>query len=341
MFRSTHLKLTAWYLAILMVISVGFSVALYTSAHRQIGFVVSQAPIAEDLSVDAVGPTPADFQQAVRRSENALKRDLLLLNMALLIVGGFASSFLARRHLRPIEEVMEEQGRFTADASHELRTPLTAMKTEIEVALREKKLSLDEARRLLESNLEEVDRLRELSDRLLALAQYENARGFTFAEFPFHESVREAVEKHQAHADEQGITLETEAREVTVEGDQVSLEELTSILVENSIKYGRSGGTVKVLLDQAGESARLEVKDDGMGIKASDLPHIFNRFYRADASRSKDRPHGYGLGLAIAQKIAERHHGTIEIQSTPGEGTTVSVLLPRKHPQPLFSSLSG
>ena len=139
-----------------------------------------------------------------------------------------------------------------------------------------------------------------------------------------------------------GVELEFEAAQaVTVTGDRDQLKQLALILLDNALKYTPAGGRVRVWLSQEGERATLGVSDSGCGIEADDLPHVFERFYRADRARGSD---GTGLGLAIAQAIAERHQGSIAVRSTPGQGSTFTVQLParaaaakatRPRPQPV------
>lgn len=169
-----YLRLTVWYVAILMSLSLAFSVWVYNEAMMELraGF---NGPVAQRLQ-DKYGPLPYDvwlqvINQQYTVSQQRLVGQLVILNIGVLVVGAAASYWLARRTMRPIEESLEAQNRFTADASHELRTPLAAMKTEIEVSLRDPTLTKGEMRELLQSNLEEIDRLSDLAQGLLTLAR--------------------------------------------------------------------------------------------------------------------------------------------------------------------------
>lgn len=195
---------------------------------------------------------------------------------------------------------------FTADASHELRTPLAVMQTETEVALRDKKLSAADAREVLSSNLEEVTRVRSLVDGLLRLARNGGA-----IEKPVKIEVAslagEAMERVEKSAKAKKIGIETELKKVSVRGDNENLVELMVILLDNAIKYSVSGKTIW-LWSRIPETkhAVIMVADEGEGIKASQLEHIFERFYRADTSRSQaEKVEGFGIGLSIAKQIAE------------------------------------
>src|SRR3989338_4976268 len=172
MFRFAAAKLTLGYLAIIMTLSIGFSVAIYHISSNELERSASR-PV--DLYSNIFGPESASEVDKLRRQQlekdrNRLKLNLMLYNLAVLAVGGGLSYYLAKRTLAPIEEMLEMQKRFTGDASHELRTPLTAMQTEIEVALRNPGLGQAEAIDLLKSNLEEVGKLKSLSEGLLTLA---------------------------------------------------------------------------------------------------------------------------------------------------------------------------
>src|SRR6266496_4964286 len=176
MFKSATLKLTGWYLALIVGISVAFSLVLYHSSSESInaGFDHQRTALRKQFEYYGLTPSPSSLDglqsSEMNAAEQRLIANLTLVNLAVFVVGGAVSFYMARRTLQPIEQAMEAQTRFTADASHELRTPLTAMQTEIEVALRDAKLPPKEARALLESNLEEVRRLEDLSNGLLALA---------------------------------------------------------------------------------------------------------------------------------------------------------------------------
>lgn len=178
MFASATLKLTSWYLLILMSISLLFSILLYQTSMNELitrfdSFAVQLEDSMTNFSPDDIAHFNEfrDFQ--IKKSQTNLFIALFYTNLAILLAAGLASYFLARKTLQPIEKSHEAQSRFTSDASHELRTPLAVIKSELEVALRDPKLSKIDMRELLESNLEEVDRLTELSNMLLRLSKSE------------------------------------------------------------------------------------------------------------------------------------------------------------------------
>jgi two-component system sensor histidine kinase CiaH len=336
--QSATFKLTLWYLGIIMVLSGLFSFALYSVSYDQLSSnAVRQRDAIQRLPLPAsLEPNRSAFTLAL---DNQLAEDqrylllqLLVLNLATLLVGGAASYLLSVKTLRPIEDAMEAQGRFTADASHELRTPLTAMRSEIEVALREKLLTSVEARNLLESNLEEIAKLENLSGGLLRLARFENSLDAReVARVKVRELFEEAIDRHQTRLSDRHIELEVVADSEAVTGDRASLVELIAILLDNAIKYSPEKSKVVLASHKNGQFVRLSVADQGVGIKASDIPFIFHRFYRADRSRSKELVDGYGLGLSIAKRIVDLHHGDISVDSVPGNGSTFRVKLPANY----------
>ena len=268
---------------------------------------------------------PELFEEAKHR----IAMQLLSLNAGILALSGLFSFFLAGKTLRPIETSMEEQNRFIADASHELRTPLTSMKTEVEVALRDKKLKLVDAKELLKSNLSEIDKMKYFSDNLLSLSRYDsNGRGLPMEDVDLAEAARQAIERNMPQAKDKRIKVKEDLSQVVVKGNPQSLVELISILINNAIKYSPEKSKVSVRVKSKKKHANIEVDDKGVGIDEKDISHIFDRFYRADTSRSKIKADGYGLGLSIAKSIVDVHKGEIKVESQIGKGSTFMVKLP-------------
>jgi two-component system sensor histidine kinase CiaH len=349
--QSATFKLTLWYLGIIMVLSILFSIALYHNSSTQL--IESEQRQSTAISRLLLPPeleqTRVDYEQRIyadlEQNLHHIQSQLLGLNLLTLVIGGGLSYALARRTLLPVQDAMEAQGRFTADASHELRTPLTAMRSEIEVALRGHQLSATDARELLGSNLEEIAKLENLSAALLRLARTENGLDPTAISYvPTAELFKGAVDRFQSQLDQKHIkTVITTAGE-TVPGDKDSLVELIAILLDNAIKYSPDHTTIKLTSTAAGQTIRLAVADQGIGVKPADMAHIFERFYRADRSRAKDGSHGYGLGLSIAKRITDLHRGQIYLESLVGSGTTFFVKLPADQQQavhPFASIFSG
>jgi signal transduction histidine kinase len=223
--------------------------------------------------------------------------------------------------------------RFTADASHELKTPLMVLRAGVERAMTDPQTPT-EVLASLEEVLEEIYRMSELVDNLLTLARADEG-GITLAveTVDLRELVSEAAETAGilAEAPKLSVRCEVPPDPVLIAIDQNRIRQLLLNLVTNGIKYTPSGGKVSLGLVDQGDTVTLVVGDDGIGIPATDLPHIFDRFYRVDTARSRTgaRP-GTGLGLAITKWIAEAHGGTITVQSRPGRGAVFTVTLPKQ-----------
>jgi len=140
--------------------------------------------------------------------------------------------------------------------------------------------------------------------------------------------IESCVTKLSKVAAKRSIKIATDISNIKLVGDEASIGELVSILLDNAIKYSPDKSEVFVKAVVQGGSAVISVKDNGLGIKAGEIPHLFERFYRADTSRSKTRINGYGLGLSIAKSIADAHHGTIEVESQPSKGSTFTAKIP-------------
>lgn len=354
MFESARIKLTLWYTLIIVVISTLFSFGVFRITtnelkqnlgiqafrmmprHQQ-DVLLNRYPQLADLLLSrqrywfqerpTIGILIDDtlYNEGKRR----IAAQLIFVNTVIAMATAILSYVLSGRTLAPIASVMEEQKRFVADASHELRTPLTSLKTEIEVALRDKNLKLKDAKGLLESNLEEVDKMHHLSNYLLSLSRYQSGTmQLPFSNVDLKDVAEKAVKKQMKSAKEKNIGITLELTSAKTDGNAVSLEELVGILIDNAIKYTNKDGNITLRTFHKNRHAIVEVQDTGIGIKASDIPHIFDRFYRADSSRSKtNTTGGYGLGLAIAKSIVELHNGTINVKSKVGTGTLISAKL--------------
>ncbi|HEY7425138.1 MAG TPA: ATP-binding protein [Gemmataceae bacterium] len=226
---------------------------------------------------------------------------------------------------------LEQQRTFVANAAHELRSPLAAMRTSLEVSL-ERERSPAEYRDLLGEMVEECAGLANLINHLLLLAEGDAGLLHADGDVRLDELAERAVDMFQGIAEQRGLELRTKEMEpVTVRGNRVHLREVIHNLIDNALKFTPVGGSVTVEVGISPDSGRaqLRVLDTGMGISPEDLPRVFERFYLADKSRQRAQPSGgNGLGLSICQAIVQSYGGQIAIDSTPGQGTTVTVSLP-------------
>jgi len=343
MFHSARLKLTAWYLLIIMAISISFSAFIYFGAAREydriirieqyrVGHltppgIISQRPPGE---LDVFSLSPQQDNELVEWAKLRVLEALFGINAIILFLSALSGYFLAGRTLRPIKNMLDEQNRFITDASHELNTPLTALKTSLEVNLRNKKLNLETAKEVLESNLEDVNSLQSLSEELMGIIMYQKQNGnFKIVKVNLSDIIKTAAEQVKALADKKRIAIKIDAPKTFIMGDQKSLKELFVILLDNAIKYTDSRSPIKLTVKKEDGEIKVMVKDGGVGIKKEDLSHIFDRFYRADRSRTKQRVGGYGLGLSIAKRIVTLHNGNIRVDSESGKGSTFAVTFPK------------
>jgi signal transduction histidine kinase len=239
--------------------------------------------------------------------------------------------------LARLEQSFSSLRRFTADASHELKTPLMVLRAGVERGLTHPKTPRD-VLQSLDETLDQINQMTEMVDNLLTLARADEGRApLALEESDLREVVSDVSETAGMLGEDAQVTVKTEmpAHPVRLPVDRHRIRELLLNLVTNAIKYTPPGGQVGLSLAEDDEAVTLVVSDSGIGIAAGDLPHIFDRFWRADPARSRTgvRP-GTGLGLAITKWIAEAHGGSISVQSRPGRGSIFTVRLPRNSPIP-------
>lgn len=326
MFHSATLKLTGWYLLILMSISLLFSVTIYQVATGEVRNRLTDFQTRFEQPGAFVDPNHrlflayGDDQRAV--GDRNIFTALVYVNILILCGGGILSYLLARRTLRQLEESHETQARFTSDASHELRTPLAVMKAELEVAIKDQKMSKAEMRELLQSNLEEVDKLTTLSKTLLQLSKMDYA-SLEVGEVNLGTIVSEVAQRYDKNA--QRIKLQLPSEPLIIRANQTSIEELLTILVDNALKYSPKASKITTSLRLQGRHAAFAITNKGEGIAKENLPHVFDRFYRVNESRNDG---GSGLGLALAKEIVALHKGELSVSSAKGADTTFTFLLP-------------
>jgi heavy metal sensor kinase len=243
-------------------------------------------------------------------------------------------SLALNRMLDRIEESFQHVRRFSADASHELRTPLTIIRGELETIVREHHCS-PQTLDILGSSLEEAERLTRIADQLLVLSRLDAGDEQIGTEVvDLGMLSKNTGDQMRLLSEEKQLSLEFDLEPgVRVQGSTSRLKQVVVNLLDNAIKYSKPGGHIRISVRASESAAWLEVSDDGVGIPAGSLPHVFERFYRADRARSRETG-GSGLGLSIAQAIAKVHGGALHVTSTEGVGTGVTLELPRILPVP-------
>lgn len=332
MFKRARLKLTAWYLLIIMIISISFSAFIYRSFTLELHGRLNAIDRRLGLQRLGFAPPPGEVELFISDINEARERVLYTLiytNAVIFVLSAGAGYFLAGKTLKPIEAALEEQKRFVSDASHELKTPLTSLQTAIEVALRDKKLDVGEARSVLKNNLEDVEGLKNLSSNLLSLSRYQQDHNFfTIEKVDVKKAASLAVKVISPLAKSKKIKLSSFIQDLRIYTNEESLEKLITILLDNAVKYTSPGGKVSLSVKRQNKNLTICVKDNGVGISKQDIRHIFDRFYRVDQSRSKVEAPGFGLGLSIAKRIVDLNKGTIAVSSTPQKGSTFTARLP-------------
>jgi heavy metal sensor kinase len=237
-------------------------------------------------------------------------------------------SLTLNQMLERLEDAYHQASRFSADASHELRTPLTIMRTELESIVQEPSLT-DSWRERFGSVLEEAEYLSRITESLFAISRLDAGEA-KMEDMPLDlaQVVVGTAEQMLLMAEEKQIAIDMQAiTSVPVEGDYARLKQVVVNLLDNAIKYTPRGGKIHIEVIAAHPKAVLIIRDNGIGIAADALPHVFKRFYRAEKVRSRAMG-GAGLGLAIVRSIIQAHGGTVDIQSEEGMGTQVTIELP-------------
>ena len=251
-----------------------------------------------------------------RRLEDTESRDEL---------GQLGSTF--NEMLASLEEAYATQQRFIADASHELRTPLTAVRANLELLRRQRDaIPLEERMVLLDAAASETERMARLVSDLLSLARADAGQKLQARKVELDRLLLDAYGEARLLA--KGVKVAIDGiDEVPLLADPDRLKQLILVLIDNALRYTPPGGEVKLSLGKDSTTAILQVTDTGIGISGDDLPHIFERFYRADKARARDAA-GTGLGLSIAKWIVEQHGGDIRVESILGKGSVFTVRLP-------------
>lgn len=307
-FDKATLKLTAIYTIVIMVISISFSVCLGAVTVGEIKRPYEVPSIFRELRVDE--NFTKVYKSRANDVESKVWTSLILVNVNMLIIGLALSYLLARWTLKPIERAMDDETRFVSDASHELRTPLATMRMENEILLRDKDAKKDDYREQLQSNLEEIDKLRHLTDTLLKLS---GSNELEREPVDVSNAVHTAINRISHTAEAKNIAIDNHVGHFILTTNEDALSEIIYIYLDNAVKYSPSSSTIEIF---SNDKNSISVRDHGPGIAPKDLPNIFNRFYRADESRNSE---GFGLGLSLASRMAEQLGGKVSAANNSGK----------------------
>jgi len=275
----------------------------------------------------ATGPIYLQAGRSLADQEAILRRllvGILAYSALTTLLLGWGSWHLAGRSLLPAQQAWEKQQAFVANASHELRAPLTLLRASAEVAQR--KLAPDSPTHpLLEDVLRETDVMARLVEDLLLLSRLDaGALRLEMEPIDVAGLLREVSSSFERVASDRAIRVEVSLTPATALGDRARLRQVILILLDNALRHVRPGGWIRVASGIDSGRVTITVSDNGTGIPSEHLPHVFERFYRGDSGD----PGGSGLGLSIARGILQAHHGEIELDSHPEQGTRVTLRLP-------------
>ncbi len=270
----------------------------------------------------------------IARSMGALRR----LALTLLLVGAVAlaafagiSILLAQVAIKPVKEAWDQQRQFVADASHELKTPLTVILANTGILMSHKQDTIQAQAKWVAYIKDEAVRMKKLVEDMLFLAKSDVAKApLHRMDLDLSELVWSCLLPFESVAYEQEVTMNHQITpDISVYADEGQMKQMVVILLDNACKYTKRGGSVTVMLEKKQDKAVLSVNNTGTVIEKDKLPHLFERFYRADESRARTEG-GYGLGLAIAKSIVDGHHGKISVESSSENGTTFTVSMSGK-----------
>ena len=331
-------RLTLSYLAVIMTLSLIFTGIIYLLSTASLNRPL--LPSEEENSSVSVEATEFEehsfentFRKRLERRDNTTRitiiYSLMGFNLGIFVIGIFVSRSLAKLTLAPIERAMMKQTQFIFDASHELKTPLTAMLVRNEVALRKKSLPEEKAREVIEKNIEEILKMKELTASMLDVAR-ENGEPEKSTEISVPEFLADLQENLAPVARERGVKVEMEmnlGKNLRASVAKNTLEQILTIFADNAMKYSEE----KIIYLRAGRRGKnvvFSVKDNGVGVKKEDQKKIFERFYQVDAARTRTEDKtSHGLGLAIAKNLAERQGYKIVLRSSEGCGAEFEVVV--------------
>jgi two-component system sensor histidine kinase CiaH len=304
--------------------------------YRVLQFPNSKKTIGEELgqaSSSAVAAlTLVKSLEAENRMLRTLRWDLITGIAVGILLSVLAGFFLAGRALVPIRQSWDKQQQFVADASHELRTPTSVIHAQTELLFRHPQRTIEQESLNIVNILKESKRMGKLIDDLLTLARTDsNQLQIQNTGILLGPLLEDIARQFRFLGDTRDVVIETYIQgHVTMWGDEERLRQLFVIVLDNALKFTPPNGKIEIICRKSSHHLHISVKDSGCGIPAEDIPHIFERFYRVDKSRSRLEG-GTGLGLSIAKWIVEAHGGEITAQSELSVGTKINILFPLKY----------
>lgn len=314
-----------WSSAIRKVIAAGGSegkISKYDLLYKRVGVTFSNRSGYSIISF-------VDYSQLESYIMSTITMAAILFGTLMLVM--FAVSWiLSKLAIRPVQRAWDQQQQFIADASHELKTPLTVILANNNILLSHRDWTGEKQRKWIENTQTEAAHMKNLVDNLLYLARSDANKSKTvFSSVPLGEITMDIALRFEPVAFEKGLGIDYTKvdTEISVQGDSTKLKQLVHILIDNACKYGEKGSDIDVVLQKKNDKVFFSVHNKGKEIAQEDLPHLFERFYRANKARNREEGNtgGYGLGLAIAKSIADDHGAKISVTSTKEQGTTFTI----------------
>ncbi|BDQ04820.1 MAG: two-component sensor histidine kinase [Candidatus Dojkabacteria bacterium] len=316
-YHKKRIQLTIVYSIILLSVIIFFSVILWQSQERQIDRFLDSPRMRfiRRFSDDEYNRIKAITDEV--KFENFI--NLIMLDSVLIIISVALSYYLSGKTLEPVFSALDRQKQFISDASHDLKTPLTNIKTEAEVLTRNPSTTLEEYQTFATNVVNDIDRLNKLIDSMLEAARLEHLV-VHLQDIDLKDLMREILNDFRSRIQEKNLELHEEYPDddIVIKSDKKLLTRLIYVIIDNSIKYNKENGSVRIKIYKSASNTYLAIQDTGIGIEKSKIKHIFDRFYRVAEDRHTE---GFGLGLAIAKEIADKLHIKMTVKSKVDVGT--------------------
>lgn len=315
-FDQAKIKLTFFYVLVMTLIIIIFSSILFLSLEKNTRDIIEEVEVNQSIK-----------EELYSRQTDNLQNVIIVADLFILFLIAISSYYLAHKTLKPIKNSLDSQKKFTADASHDLRTPLAIMRTENEVLIQNPNSSIIDYKQVVKSNLEEISKMSNLVEDLLLVARTENISGISNLEkVDLKNLLNTLVTKNQKQVASKNLKLEIQNEaSAYLSINKYNFERALQNILQNAINYTKENGSISIKTKLTSKNVEIIIQDTGVGISGKDLPHIYNRFYKAEHSRNDNS--GSGLGLAITKQIIEQNGGNITLSSEIGVGTKVTITL--------------